>query len=84
MEVKTTGPEGPDIHLAHDDGHQTIQYTAFVIDGSFADIDEPNVEHLRFDALSHEEMLFLVALSMRCDYDVVIRRDEETSGNEQE
>lgn len=60
------------------------QYTAYLIEGSFADLDEPGVGFVRLDAVRFDELMCLMALALRNDYDMVIRRYEGVSGNEQE
>lgn len=54
-----------------------MKYTVFIIGDSFADLDDPRTDYVRFDSVEEEDLQTLMRLGVASGYDVVVREYEE-------
>lgn len=52
-------------------------FTVIAINGSFLDVDDPNVDSLRFDGLNWEDAVSLARLSFDQGFEIVVWRTED-------
>ncbi len=52
-------------------------YTVFLIDGAFGDVDDPSIDYIRIDDVDWRELGVLLRVAMRQDFDMVVRACEE-------
>ncbi len=57
-------------------GEPAESYDVFLVDGSFIDADDTCVDCIKFDQVDHLDLGALLRLSMRQDFDMVIRLDK--------
>lgn len=50
-----------------------MEYTVFIIDGSFVDIEDVRTDCVRFDSVGEEDMQTMMRLAVASGYDVVVR-----------
>lgn len=57
-------------------GEPAESYDVFLVDGSFINADDTCVDFIKFDQVDHLDLGALLRLSMRQDFDMVIRLDK--------